>query len=250
MRFALLLSVLFAAVAASTAGGSPAAPARHLGSFPLQATFPTQFQFTDCPAGVSATECALTTGGGVVPGLGRVSERYTFELDQSDPSCQHSSFTPVVLAVAGKGEIYAALADPYMPCDPPEHALPVVDFTITGGSGLYAGASGSGTLTSGTQTDFWKGTLAVPGLDFDTTPPKIIARNKTVVVRKHAKRVRVRYKVTARDAVDGSVSVSCKPRSGSRFKVGRTKVRCAATDSSENTANAAFTVKVKRKRRR
>jgi HYR domain len=57
--------------------------------------------------------------------------------------------------------------------------------------------------------------------------------------------MRVRFAVTARDAVDGSVAVTCKPRSGTFFKRGRTTVRCSATDSSANTSGAKFTVTVK-----
>jgi hypothetical protein len=58
--------------------------------------------------------------------------------------------------------------------------------------------------------------------------------------------VRVIYKVTASDAVDGSVPVSCQPRSGSRFKIGRTFVKCSATDTSANAETESFSVKVKR----
>lgn len=86
----------------------------------------------------------------------------------------------------------------------------------------------------------------MPGLDFDTTPPAITgAVAKTVKAPKKVKSMRVRYVVTAKDAVDGAVPVTCKPRSGSSFKRGRTKVSCSATDSSGNTAKAAFTVTVK-----
>ena len=56
------------------------------------------------------------------------------------------------------------------------------------------------------------------------------------------------FEVTATDDLDGSVAVSCRPKSGSRFKVGKTSVRCEATDWSGNTGRAAFTVTVKRRR--
>jgi HYR domain len=71
------------------------------------------------------------------------------------------------------------------------------------------------------------------------------ARSKTVRIPKAAKRARVGYSVTAQDAVDGSVSAVCKPRSGSWFRLGRTQVTCSATDVSGNTATARFTVTVK-----
>jgi hypothetical protein len=104
----------------------------------------------------------------------------------------------------------------------------------------------SGSATS--AFDNWSGTLTVPGLEFDTTAPTISgAVSKTVRAPKRAKNVRVTYKVTAQDAVDGSAPVTCKPPSGGRFKVGRTTFACSATDSSGNTAMANFTVTVKRR---
>ena len=130
-------------------------------------------------------------------------------------------------------------------------------FTITGGSGAYAGASGGGTVIHDlTQpgeppsgTDTWGGSLVVPGHTFDLTPPTLSGLvNKTVRARAGVKRVRVKFRVTARDPQNGSVPVRCKPGSGSRFKVGRTVVKCTATDTSANTATGTFKVVVKRGR--
>jgi HYR domain len=126
-------------------------------------------------------------------------------------------------------------------------------FTITGGSGVYAGASGSGEvnhdahrLTSGhaAGTDTWAGTLVVPSLDFDLVAPTIRgAVNKAVRAPRGTKRVRVTYAVTASDNA-GRAVVACKPPPGSFFKLGKTRVRCTATDTSGNTARQAFTVAV------
>jgi hypothetical protein len=59
--------------------------------------------------------------------------------------------------------------------------------------------------------------------------------------------MRVAYVVKAHDEVDANVPVECRPRSGSWFKVGRTTVRCLATDASANEASASFVVTVKRR---
>ena len=78
--------------------------------------------------------------------------------------------------------------------------------------------------------------MLVPGLEFDVVAPVMRgAVSKTVRARRGAKLVRVRYAVTARDDVDGVVPVSCRPRSGRRFRIGRTIVRCSAMDSSGHT---------------
>jgi hypothetical protein len=162
----------------------------------------------------------------------------------------------VPIEVADKGSL--KLFRPGKICvDPPPRVDGPYTFAITGGSGEYAQASGSlSEKTSvyagdpacrcGTAVDTWTGELVVPGLDFDTTPPMLTGPDsKTMRAPKGAIRMRVRYVVKAKDAVDGAVAVACKPRSGSFFRRGRTTVSCSATDSSANTGRARFTVTVK-----
>jgi hypothetical protein len=207
-----------------------------------------------CPPGSppDADLCAARTGSGAIRGLGRVSETYTFFVQEGD--CDRVFETTVRLEVAGKGELQLALDRYQGECVSSSLYLSRA-FTITGGSGIYAGASGGGTVShqvvaSGggpVGRDLWTGTLSVPGLEFDLTPPTLSgAVNKTVRARKGSKRVRVTYRVTASDAVDGSVPVSCRPRSGSRFKIGRSVVTCSATDTSANAQMGRFRVIVKR----
>jgi hypothetical protein len=54
----------------------------------------------------------------------------------------------------------------------------------------------------------------------------------------------VTFEVSALDAVDGALEVHCSPGSGTTFKVGRTRVRCSATDAHANTAEGSFNVNV------
>jgi HYR domain len=152
----------------------------------------------------------------------------------------------------GKGGSHFALADGARCIDQEPIRNEPQDFTITGGTGAYEGASGSGTVersvSAGLGTERWTGTLVVPGVEFDVTPPTLSgARSKTVQAPIGATRVRVTYNVTASDAVDGAVPVSCSPRSGSRFHMGRTVVACSATDTSANTRPAKFLITVKRR---
>jgi hypothetical protein len=252
------VAALSLAVTLPFAAGASGSPTRASGTLQLHALFTGKWAGVACPAGTPVTtSCYLFTGDGVVPGLGRATETYTTLLNQAD-NCTHSTFTPVVIAVAGKGEIDGSLTDPYTPCDPPTSAPFTFNFAVSGGSGTYPDASGGGTgqdvihetgTGTGTMVDTWAGQLTVAGHDFDTTPPTLSgAVSKTVGARKGAKRVRVTYTITAQDAVDGSVPVTCKPPTGSRFKIGRTRVVCSATDTSGNTATATFTVTVKRRR--
>jgi hypothetical protein len=128
-------------------------------------------------------------------------------------------------------------------------------FTVVGGTGAYTGATGAGSIRREAQfvgagaagTDFVTGTIAVPGLDFDLVPPKISgATAKTVRAPKGARSARVTYRLKALDDVDGGVPVICKPKSGTRFRIGRTLVVCTATDRSGNSQVARFWVTVRR----
>jgi hypothetical protein len=212
-----------------------------------------------CPPGAATSViCHTRTGTGLVAGLGRVTATYTFMADGT--GCGLETFRvlgyPVRLSVAGKGDLNLALGE-ISGCIP---ALSVPGaspqaITVTGGTGTYAGASGSGTLTrvAGPPgfgvpgTDTWTAAITVPGLEFDLTAPTISgARSKTITAPRKVMRVRVNYRVTASDELDGTVPASCRPASGTRFKFGRTTVRCSATDTSGNTANAAFAVTVRR----
>jgi len=225
------------------------------GSLALNASFRGKADGANCPAGTPATtECYLNEGTADVPGLGSTSLRYTILVDlpngMSEP-CRLLSTPNATFTVSGKGEIKLSARN--SSCQSFSNVIAgTMDFTITGGSGAYASATGSGTVRiaipmPGT-TSTWTGTLSVPGVDFDTTPPTISgASNKVVKVKKTARRARVAYSVTASDAVDGTIPVTCLPRSGAFFRVGKTPVRCSATDSSANTAVATFSVIVKRR---
>lgn len=240
--------------------GASGTPTRTLAALQLRATFTDAFYEEPCPAGVPApaqVECFVFAGKGVVPGLGKATVTWQLIDDLTDGlSCQHFKFTTIVVKVAGKGEIDASLTDPKTHCWPiPPVVAGPFGGTVTGGSGSYAGASGNLQVTenlmneiggAGDAIETWVGTLTVPGLDFDLTPPTLHGVHNLTVQARNAARVRVRFTVTAKDAARRAVPVTCTPRSGSLFKRGQTKVTCSATDTNGNTATATFVVTVKR----
>jgi HYR domain len=240
--------------------GASSTPTRTSGALELRATFKDAFYDESCPRGAQVpaqVECFVFAGKGVVPGLGKASVTWQLIDDLTDGlSCQHFNFTTVVVKVAGKGEIDASLTDPKTNCwkVPPVVAGPFVG-TVTGGSGSYAGASGNLQVTenlmnesggAGDAIETWVGTLTVAGIDFDLTPPMLHGAHDRVVRAVDARKVPVRFTVTAKDAARRAVPVTCTPRSGSLFTRGRTKVTCSATDANGNTATATFIVTVKR----
>jgi HYR domain len=254
--------LLLASAIGSAAGAVNPLHSGAIGELSLQAALSVRSDMAACPAGTppEADECHSRAGGGVVPGLGFVAEAYTFIVDTNSPSCIDGDVlyaSKGTLTVTGKGALDVVLASPTEECFLPAPAVLKAkrSFTIIGGTGVYAGASGSGMLqhdvtasaTGGAGTDSWVGTLAVPGLTFDLTPPVFSgAADKAVRAPRGKKKARVVYRVTARDAVDGAVTVACRPRSRSLFKLGRTTVKCSTADASGNTATAAFTVTVRR----
>jgi hypothetical protein len=278
--FASILGLAAVALAA-TAALVPVASGHASATFP----FDTEIAWVggdspSCPAGYSpTTECHPHSGGDVaVRGLGFVGETYLYPVETDPgPSCPGGykvyGYT-ATLRIRNKGTIVASLG-PVDRCleGPPSDTVltPTQPFTVTGGTGRFAGATGSGVLSRknahrlgdghGAATDVWQVTLDAPQFTPDFTPPTItgavdkvvrapryrvvhVSRRKTKRVR--VKYLRVNYVAGAADDIDGNVPVQCKPKAGSRFRVGRTTtVHCSATDTSANTATARFAITVK-----
>ena len=250
-----MIMVALTAACAGFFGDADSSRSSAAGTLTLQARIRVASDSIACPPELSsADDCRIRTGSGEVPGLGTTAENYVWGFRLGPPKCPANLVKPLAttgrLVVAGKGELHFALADGTECVDlEPVRNMPQ-DFTITGGAGSYEGATGSGrvqrSLGGDVGTETWIGTIIAPRVAFDVTPPTLAgATSKTVRAPKGAKRVRVTYKVTANDAVDGVVAVSCFPRSGSRFPVGRTLVTCSASDKSANTGTAKFRVTVR-----
>jgi hypothetical protein len=259
-RRAIVVALLAAAGAVASLVAATSSATYAAGTLNLRGSLRAVSTSIQCPPDVppDATECFARTGNGSVSGLGSTSEIYTWPIRIGPPTCPDANdgkalATTGRVVVVGKGEIQFALAEGARCIDHEPLRNEPQAFTITGGTGTYKGASGSGTLErvleGGAGRETWTGTLVVPGLEFDVTPPTLSgARSRTVRAPKGAKRVRVTYNVTATDAVDDRVPVTCLPRSGSRFPIGRTVVSCSATDSSANTRMASFRVTVRKAR--
>jgi hypothetical protein len=246
----------------STAAVAPArvvSEARTAGTLNLAAALAWVSQPGVCAVGAPATAiCHTRAGNADIPGLGAVLETYVYVVDKD--TCSAGTIrvlqTTVTLRVAGKGDIHVVFDATDCLVEGNQIPASTQGFRVTGGTGRYAGASGSGTVTrqSGPPgprvfgTDTLTGTLVAPATEFDLTPPTISGANpKTVRAPRGATRVRVVFAVSGTDDVDGRVAVSCAPRSGTRFRIGRTRVTCTATDASANETTARFTVTVRRR---
>jgi hypothetical protein len=76
----------------------------------------------------------------------------------------------------------------------------------------------------------------------DTTPPQLTVPNDLHAEATSPSGAVVSFSTGAADIVDGALSVTCTPLSGSTFPLGSTTVHCSATDHSGNAANASFVV--------
>ncbi|MGH9879731.1 MAG: HYR domain-containing protein, partial [Nitrososphaerales archaeon] len=80
----------------------------------------------------------------------------------------------------------------------------------------------------------------------DTTPPVVTApANQIAEATSASGRVITYPAATATDNVDGTLTATCTPASGSMFPLGTTTVTCTATDSAGNIGTASFTVTVR-----
>jgi hypothetical protein len=210
----------------------------------------SKFVETACPQGLSeGTECFHYSAGKLVPGLGRTSLAWNETINRTG-SCgawkilDGSWTTPKgTIPFTGTSEGCPSVN---------EGTGATVQIMFAPGS---SGAFGTATAKFGqvnisaikTEPVRWSGTLAIPNVTFDTTRPKIAHVEKKVVKIHRGQRGRAFYKVAARDAVDGLLKAKCRPRSGSFFPIGRTRVACSATDTSGNTATTSFLVIIKRR---
>ncbi len=78
----------------------------------------------------------------------------------------------------------------------------------------------------------------------DTTAPQLVLPLNITANATGPLGAAVSFTVTATDAVDGDVAVSCNPASGSNFPVGPNEVNCTATDDHNNQSSGSFFVNV------
>ncbi len=77
----------------------------------------------------------------------------------------------------------------------------------------------------------------------DVTPPDVTVESKTVEATGPGG-ANVDYDATAVDNVDGPLTPTCVPPSGSLFPIGSTTTTCTATDAAGNTGTGTGTIKV------
>lgn len=77
----------------------------------------------------------------------------------------------------------------------------------------------------------------------DTTPPSLTLE-RAIAESLDGDDIKVWFKTSATDVVDGKADVYCKPESGSAFALGETHVDCTATDRSGNVGKGSTVITV------
>ena len=128
---------------------------------------------------------------------------------------------------------------------PVTYTVEVFDGTVScspaSGSGFPLGTT-TVTCTATNNIGSTSGSFTVTVLD--RTPPALTLPADITAEAMSIAGATVPYVATATDLVDGNVTPSCTPISGSTFPFGTTTVQCTATDAHGNTAEGSFNVTV------
>ena len=109
-------------------------------------------------------------------------------------------------------------------------------FTINGAQLSDAGSYDVVVSNSGGSVISAAATLVVN----DTTPPVVTCPANITVNCAGQNGAPVSFSASATDNVDGSLTPTCNPPSGSNFARGTNTVICSATDAHGNTGNCSF----------
>jgi X-Pro dipeptidyl-peptidase len=185
------------------------------------------------PVGTSTVSCTATDlSGNTASG--------SFAITVHDTTAPKLTL-PAPVGVAATGPTGAAVTYSASATDAVD-AAPAVTCSAASGSTFALGTTTVSCSAKDAAGNTATGSFAVTVAD--RTAPALTVPHGLAANATSAKGVRVAFRATASDAVDASPLVSCKPASGSVFKIGRTVVRCGATDDAANTVAATFTVVV------
>lgn len=215
MRFGTpIRRLVLPATAALTGVLAAAAAGESAGTLNLTATLPLTYVRVDCPPDVpnDGRGCRDMTGRVRVRGLGIVAVK-----ELMSPVNRTDVTGSGTLTMGARGSISFTFGGTFR----------LGSYSITGGTGAYAGATGSGTIHGIAVGDpnkppgqelfpqQWSGTVIAPATEFDTTPPQLSV-GKAVVKRTGPGRYRIRIPFRASDGAGGPIAYELVLRGGSR----------------------------------
>jgi large repetitive protein len=210
--------VSFAVSANDNVDGPVAATCSHASG----ATFPLGATTVSC----TATDAATNTGTG---------EFQVTVADTMRPALTlPANITAEATSPAGASVSYSASATDTVAGSVPVTCSPAPGTFPLGATAVECSASdGANTATGSFQVtvrDTQGPTVAVPA------PIEVGTNGSNAVVN---------FTVTATDVVDGALTPTCSPASGSTFNIGTTTVTCSVADTRGNPGSGSFTVSVR-----
>jgi len=197
-----------AALAVTTAAGATAADTLN-----LNASLALSWQFNEpCPPGVPnrGQGCDHATGTVRIRGLGTTAGEEYMSFDPA--TVRRDGGGAATFTVGSRGTISFSFSGNFR----------TATYTVTGGTGAFAGASGTGTI-NGVDLELggpnvaqsWSGTLNAPATHFDTTPPQL-SIGKAKVKRAGAHRYRIKIPFRASDDSGGPIDYELVVRGGTK----------------------------------
>jgi hypothetical protein len=188
------------------------------------------------PLGVTTVTCETTTLDGTP-----VSKSGTITIQDTTP--------PTVTVPA---DVTATTSDPggTAVSYPAATATDIVDGDLTptcspvSGSNFSPGATTVTCSVTDSHGNTGSASFTVTVNVVDTTPPVLSLPSDITTTSESSGGKVVTYSASATDNVDGSITPSCAPASGSTFPIGTTTVSCTATDSHGNSSTGTFNVEV------
>jgi hypothetical protein len=201
------------------------------GVVPVTCVPPTGSTFA---LGATTVNCSATDAAG-----NTANGSFTVTVqDTTPPSLQlPASFSKEATSAAGAAASFIVTASDIVDTDVEIACSPVSGSTFALGTTTVdcTATDDSGNATPGAFT------VTV----VDTTPPAIAPHADVDAIALSNSNAVVTYtNPTATDIVDGPVTVTCAPASGSTFQAGATAVTCTAEDARHNTATSTFNVNV------
>jgi hypothetical protein len=197
-------------------------------NLPVNCTPPSGSNF---PVGTTTVLCTATDGAG---NSSSGAFNVTVHSAQPPPTLSlPADFSREATSAAGAVVTYSATADQNATvlCAPLSGSTFPLGVTTVNCSATSDGGTTTGTFKV-TVVDTTAPALSLPGnITRDATGPAGAV---------------VTYGTSALDLVDGAVSVTCTPASGSTFPLGVTTVQCSSADSRSNTSHGSFTITVVR----
>ena len=221
---------------AANAGGavvaySASAADAVLGSVPVDCTPASGSTFA---LGSTTVNCSATDGTTSTAGSFLVTVS-----DTSAPTVSVSGPSSVTTTVpAGIAVTYTATAGDNVDASPALTCSPASGSTFAVGTTTVSCSSTDAAGNTGT------GTLAVTVTLIDNTAPVVVVPGPMNLTTTVPGGVVGLFAVTASDNVDGALTPTCNPVSGSLFPLGATTVTCTATDARGNGGSASFPVNV------